>query len=226
MSPLSSFRLWVFDLDGTLIDSRLDLAVAVNATLRERGLPDLPEERVVSFVGDGADDLIRKSLEAAGLSRDAAQAALPDALEWFLGYYGEHCLDRTLPYPGALELLDALRGRSLGVLTNKPEKPALRILAHLGILDRFTQVVPGDGPLGKKPDPAGLGYILNAVNASPTESVLVGDSLQDLKTARAAGVPFLAFLGGLGDAEAVSAAGPDLAVHALHEIRERLEAEK
>jgi phosphoglycolate phosphatase len=217
---LSPLRLWVFDLDGTLIDSRYDLVLAVNATLAHLKLPPLSEDIIVSYIGDGAEDLIRRSLESAGMPSPEIRAVFSETMRWFLDYYGEHCLDRTVPYPGALDLLDALtaRGLTLAVLTNKPEKPALKILAHLGILERFAQVIPGDGPLGKKPDPAGLAYILRAVNTLPHDAVLVGDSLQDLQTARAAGTSFVAFLGGLGDAGAIAAATPDVTVNHLTEI--------
>ncbi len=224
-SPLSSFKLWVFDLDGTLIDSRYDLVTAVNATLDNLGLSPLPEATIVSYIGDGAEDLIRRSLESAGMPTPVICGLFSETMAWFLDYYGEHCLDRTVPYPGALELLDtvAARGHGMAVLTNKPEKPALKILAHLGILERFSHVIPGDGPLGKKPDPTGMAYILKAVNTLPHESVLVGDSLQDLQTARNAGVSFIAFLGGLGDSEAIAAATPDVEVTHLSEITALLE---
>lgn len=219
---LFPYQLWIFDLDGTLIDSRLDLVHAVNATLADRNLPLLADDLVLSFVGDGAEDLLLRSLEAAGCPADEAHRLLPSALAWFLDYYGDHCLDFTVPYPGALELLDRLRGYPLAVLTNKPLKPALKILEHLGILDRFAHVVPGDGPLGKKPDPAGLAYILESMNTPAPAAVLVGDSLQDLLTARAAKCGFIAFLGGLGDSTAVLAASPDHAVRHLSEITEQV----
>lgn len=226
--PLRPFKLWVFDLDGTLIDSRYDLVSAVNATLAHLKLPALPEDVIVSYIGDGAEDLIRRSLESAGMPSPEIRAVFGETMRWFLEYYGDHCLDRTVPYPGALELLDALaeRGLPMAVLTNKPDKPALKILAHLGILKRFTHVVPGDGPLGKKPDPAGLAYILGAVNVLPSDAVLVGDSLQDLQTARAAGTSFVAFLGGLGDAGAITAATPEVTVKTLPEITALLETGK
>jgi phosphoglycolate phosphatase len=220
--PFPPYKLWIFDLDGTLIDSRLDLVHAVNATLVDRSLPPLEDGIVLSFVGDGAEDLLLRSLEAAGCPADEAHRLLPSALKWFLDYYGDHCLDYTVPYPGALELLDRLNGMPLAVLTNKPLKPALKILEHLGILGRFTHVIPGDGPLGKKPDPTGLAYILSSMNTSAPNAVLVGDSLQDLLTARAAKCGFIAFLGGLGDSAAVLAASPDHAVHHLTEITERV----
>jgi phosphoglycolate phosphatase len=224
---LSRFRLWVFDLDGTLVDSRLDLADAVNATLESRGLARLPEDLIVSFIGDGADDLLRYSLEAAGSDPEVLRNEFADALRWFLDYYNEHCLDRTMLYPGARELLDTLsrRGLPLAVLTNKPEKSARKILAHMGLLDGFAELVPGDGPLGKKPDPAGLAYILKAVKVSPVVSVLVGDSLLVLRTARAAGTSFVAFTGGLGDVDAVTDAGPDFSTDSFHALLGKLESE-
>ncbi len=220
---LASTRLWIFDLDGTLIDSRLDLVSAVNATLHSLDLQALPEETIIGFVGDGADDLLRKSLLAAGLDAAAVEATLPQTLRWFLGYYGEHCLDRTIPYPGILNLLKQLAshpGAEMAVLTNKPEKPALKILGHLEILHHFSHVIGGDGPLGKKPDPAGLAYILKEMRITPAYAVLIGDSIQDFRTARAAGVPFVAFLSGLGDPAALLAAGPDHAVHHADDLLE------
>ena len=224
LPALASVKLWIFDLDGTLIDSRLDLVTAVNATLAWLGRDALEEERVVGFVGDGADDLIRKSLRAAGLAATEVDATAAKALAWFLDYYGDHCLDRTVPYPGARELLEELRARGLplAMLTNKPEKPTRTILAHLGWDRLFDVVIGGDGPLGKKPDPRGMGYILESMNTAPNDAVLVGDSLQDLRTARAAGVPFIAYLEGLGDADAVRAAGPDLAVEDLAALHPRI----
>lgn len=217
---LASAALWVFDLDGTLIDSRYDLVTAVNATLAWRGLAALPEDTIVSYIGDGAEDLIRRALESAGMPGPHIREGFAETMRWFLDYYGEHCLDRTVPYPGARALLDALaaRGLPMAILTNKPEKPTLKILAHLGIRDRFSHIVPGDGPLGKKPDPAGLTSILKAMNIAPAAAVLVGDSLQDLLTARAAGTAFVAFRGGLGDATAIAAAAPAWTVDTLSEL--------
>jgi phosphoglycolate phosphatase len=216
--PLSRFKLWIFDLDGTLIDSRLDLVKAVNATLENLTLPRLEDDVVISFVGDGAEDLLLRSLEAAGCPADEAHRLLPAALKWFLDYYGDHCLDYTVPYPGALELLARLDGVPMAVLTNKPLKPALSILEHLGLLKRFTHVIPGDGPLGKKPDPTGLAYILSSMNVSAHEAVLVGDSPQDALTAQAAGCEFIAFLGGLGDPGAIPAPTAVCSVDRLSQI--------
>ncbi len=224
--PRLSFDLWIFDLDGTLIDSRFDLVTAVNATLAWRGLAALPEETIVSYIGDGAEDLIRRSLAAAGASSSAIDDDFPGTMRWFLDYYGEHCLDRTTLYPGARVLLEvvAARGLPLALLTNKPEKPTLKILAHLDILRHFSQVVPGDGPLGKKPDPTGLTAILQAMNTAPERAVLIGDSLQDLEAAQAAGTAIVAFRGGLGDAAAIAARNPTALVDTLDELHAFLPA--
>jgi phosphoglycolate phosphatase len=219
-SPLSDVKFWVFDLDGTLIDSRYDLVTAVNATLQYVGLNQLPEDTIVSYIGDGAEDLIRRSMETAGMPSPQIRGMFSDTMSWFLDYYGDHCVDRTVPYPGARALLDALsaRGLPMAILTNKPEKPTHKILAHLGIRDYFTRVVPGDGPLGKKPDPTGLASILTSMNATPQQAILIGDSLQDLLTARAAGTGFAAFTAGLGDRQAIAAAGPTVSVDSLAEL--------
>jgi phosphoglycolate phosphatase len=219
-TPQHAYDLWIFDLDGTLIDSRLDLVSAVNATLTWRGLPPLPEDTIVSYIGDGAEDLIRRSLAAAGATPAAIGDDFAGTMRWFLDHYGEHCLDRTVLYPGARALLEALAARDLpmALLTNKPEKPTLKILEHLDILRHFGQVVPGDGPLGKKPDPTGLTAILKAMNTVPERAVLVGDSLQDLEAAQAAGTAMIAFRGGLGDAAALAARHPTAMIDTLSEL--------
>ncbi len=225
-TPQHAYDLWIFDLDGTLIDSRLDLVTAVNATLTWRGLAPLPEATIVSFIGDGAEDLIRRSLAAAGAATALIDDDFAGTMRWFLEYYGDHCLDRTVLYPGARDLLGTLaaHGTPMALLTNKPEKPTLKILAHLDILRHFGQIVPGDGPLGKKPDPAGLTAILKAMNTAPENAVLVGDSLQDLEAARAAGTAMIAFRGGLGDAAALAARHPTALVDTLAELHARVTA--
>jgi phosphoglycolate phosphatase len=212
MTTVPRLKLLVFDLDGTLVDSRLDLANSVNATLARCGLSVLEEDRVISFVGDGAEDLLRRALEAAGLSQAEAANRLSQTLGFFLEHYQEHCLERTVPYPGVVAWLEQNRGYRKAVLTNKPLAPALRILEGLGLRSHFELVLGGDGPHPKKPDPGGLGYILSSLNAVATEAALIGDSLQDLRTARAGNCAFVAFLGGLGDPDVLEASSPDISV--------------
>jgi phosphoglycolate phosphatase len=177
------FQLIVFDLDGTLIDSRRDLARATNALLVECGAAALPEDRIGRMVGDGAATLVARAFEAAGVARPA------DALPRFLTIYAAHLLDHTRPYPGIVDALAALRARaSLAVLTNKPLVSTREILAGLDLARFFdaAAVVGGDGPFPRKPDPAGLRHLMARVGVDAGSTLLVGDSLIDWKTARAA----------------------------------------
>lgn len=177
-------RVAVFDLDGTLVDSRRDLADATNALVAERGGTPLDVETVAAMVGDGAAILVRRALAAAGLAPDA-----PGALDRFLELYDERLVAHTRPYPGIADALKALYGAMhLSVLTNKPAAATTRLLEALGLDVFFDGVVGGDTPLGRKPDPAGLLHLVTAAGADPHEAVLVGDSHVDLETARRARV--------------------------------------
>jgi len=179
-----NFRLVVFDLDGTLIDSIGDLALAVNRLVAELGGCPLRLDEVSAMVGEGASLLVRRALAAAGLDTDLAQA-----LPRFLEIYDSVLPGRTRPYAGIPEALEALvPGATLAVLTNKPTAATLKLLGALGLARFFPLVVGGDGPLRRKPDPDGLRHLLDAAGTPPAAAVLVGDSLVDLQTARAAGV--------------------------------------
>jgi phosphoglycolate phosphatase len=176
-------RLVVFDLDGTLIDSKRDLADAVNALVAELGGAPLPEQAVADMVGEGAAVLIRRALTASGVDVD-----LRHALARFLELYDERLLVHTVPYEGMLDALDALAPHvQMSVLTNKPANATERILEGLGLRDRFRDVIGGDTPLGRKPDPAGLLALISRGGATPETTWLVGDSRIDLETARRAG---------------------------------------
>jgi len=177
-------RLVVFDLDGTLIDSRQDLADAANALIVERGGQALPVDAVAGMVGEGAALLVKRALTAAGLEPDVA-AGLPR----FLELYDDRLLDNTRLYPGTREALDAIAPHAtLAVLTNKPQRPSERILEALDVARFFSHVIGGDTPFGRKPDPAGLHHLISVSNASQDTTTLVGDSAIDLRTARAGGV--------------------------------------
>ena len=178
-------RLAVFDLDGTLIDSRRDLADAANALITERGGTPLPVDGIAGMVGEGAALLVRRALRAARIERDD----LDTALARFLALYHERMLVHTRLYDGTREMLESLRAHAvLAVLTNKPQGPTDAILEGLGIAPFFTHVVGGDTAHGRKPDPAGLLYLMSAAGATPRQTVMIGDSAIDLRTARAAGV--------------------------------------
>jgi phosphoglycolate phosphatase len=176
----------IFDLDGTLVDSRADLAGAVNYTRETLGLSPLDPHTVSRYVGDGARALIERALGPA------RRELWNHGLQTFLGYYRQHLLDRTGFYPGMLELLADLAAAriSASVLTNKPEDLSRRILAGLGALDAFGGLVGGDTLPVRKPDPGGVACLVERAGVARERTLMVGDSLVDVATARAAGVAF------------------------------------
>jgi phosphoglycolate phosphatase len=177
----------VFDLDGTLVDSRIDLARAVNLVRGELGLEPLEIQAVLGMVGQGARNLVRRAL---GGGPD--EELLDRALALFLERYEPICTERTRPYPGIPELIDSeFRRRPLAVLTNKPERPARRILGHFGWLERFGAILGGDSLAVRKPDPGGLLEIGRRLGVAPGRTLMVGDSEIDAATAAAAGSGFL-----------------------------------
>jgi phosphoglycolate phosphatase len=193
----------VFDLDGTLVDSRRDLADAANALIAERGGTPLPVDTVASMVGEGAALLVRRALTAAHVTQ-VTRDDLDAALSRFLVLYDERLLAHTRLYDGTHEALQSLQARvPLALLTNKPQRPTERILDGLGIRAFFTWVVGGDTPHGRKPDPGGLQSLSAAAGATPRQTVMVGDSAIDLRTARAAGTRVCLVRYGFGFATAV-----------------------
>jgi phosphoglycolate phosphatase len=203
----------VFDLDGTLIDSRADLAAAVNHVRACLGLPSIVPETVYAYVGDGARALVERALGPADADR------VPAALALFMDYYAAHLLDATRPYPGVAETLERLaaRGIALSVLTNKPVGMSRAILEGLGLLPRFVEVIGGDSLPTRKPDPAGL-ELLRGLTATPRARVLlVGDSPVDVQTAAAGGVAFCGVAWGLQPA-ALRAARPERLIDTPQEL--------
>jgi len=176
-------RLVVFDLDGTLVDSSRDLAAATNALLSDLGAEPLAQDVVVSFVGEGAAVLVRRALEHAGLDPET-----PEALSRFLAHYDRCLLDTTRPYPGMVETVTAIAAtRRVAILTNKPAAATRRILEGLSLDVLFRDVIGGDSPHGRKPNPAGLLALAARAAVTPAETLLVGDSPVDFETARRAG---------------------------------------
>ena len=182
ITRFSEVRALIFDLDGTLIDSKLDLALSVNATLAELGRDALPHEQIFSYVGQGAPALI-----ARALGNDASEQDCLTGLEFFIKYYSAHKLDNTVLYPGVRETLDALRDMPMAVLTNKPVRVSRAIIEELGVGERFRFVYGGNSFERKKPDPMGVASILREFGAAPAQAMLVGDSEIDVQTARNAG---------------------------------------
>ena len=213
-----SIHLVIFDLDGTLIDSRLDLVHSVNAALRHIQRPELPEHVIASYVGDGAPVLIQRALGGEAVD----EAILRKGLEFFLSYYREHKLDHTTVYQGVAEALAAIQGsngarRKLAVLTNKPVNPSRAIVDALGLGQFFGQVYGGNSFQTKKPDPEGARKILEEVGVTAEHAAIVGDSHTDIETGRNAGLWTIGVTSGFAP-QTLADAHPDVIVDDPQEL--------
>src|ERR1700733_12102104 len=189
-----SIQLVIFDLDGTLIDSRLDLVHSVKAALRHIGRNELPDDVIASYVGDGAPLLIQRALGGEVVD----EALVRKGLEFFLKYYREHKLDHTTVYPGVAEALAAIQNssgqpqngapRKLAVLSNKPVVPSKAIVDALGLGQFFSQIYGGNSFPTKKPDPEGARRLLKEYGVQPQQAAIIGDSHVDVNTGRNAGM--------------------------------------
>lgn len=177
--------LLILDLDGTLIDSKLDLAQAVNAMRASMGFGPLENDRVYSYVGNGAPALIRRALPA-----EASEPEIERGLEYFLAYYREHKLDNTTLYPGVRDALDRFyeHGVKMAVLTNKPVNVSTAILEGLGVGKHFLRIYGGNSFAFKKPNPIGVETLLAETGVARECAMMVGDSGVDVKTARNANI--------------------------------------
>lgn len=228
---LDPLRLLVFDLDGTLIDSRLDLCNSVNATLAHLGRPALPEAVIASYIGDGVGMLVRRALgDPEGDAQD--EEYVTGAIDYFLDYYRVHKLDYTYVYAGVFEALEHLRAANpdllMAVLTNKPVNPSREICAHFGLDGFFFQNYGGNSFHTKKPDPHGLLALIGEASVladspiTPAETVMIGDTDVDVLTARNCGAHSLGCGFGLAPHK-LEAARPDVTVGSPADWPEALE---
>lgn len=188
MPPFASY---LFDLDGTLIDSVADLATGINLLRRELDLPPLELSTVRSYVGDGATMLVKRALPEGAFN--------PGRLQRFLDLYGRHLQERTVVYPGIREFLISLSGRNLAVVTNKPLDFSLRLLDGLGLRQHFPVVVGGESCAAKKPDPQPVLEALRRLGAPAAGAVMIGDHHTDLRAGRGAGVATCFCAWGIGE---------------------------
>jgi phosphoglycolate phosphatase len=180
---LGSVRALIFDLDGTLIDSKQDLIHSVNAMLRELGRGELTPETISGYIGHGAPQLV-----ARALGSNCTEEERQRALQFFLSYYETHKMDSTCAYPGVAETLEQLAKVPMAVLTNKPVRISVRILDAMGLSKYFRAIYGGNSFETKKPDPLGAKTILRELDTEPRKALLVGDSEVDVLTARNAGM--------------------------------------
>lgn len=207
-------NLLIFDLDGTLIDSKLDLAHAVNAARAHMGLGDLPHPLVFSYVGNGAPTLIRRSL-----GPEAGEAQVQQALDFFLAYYRDHMLDYTTLYPGVADTLDVLlqSGKRMAVLTNKPVRISKAIISGLGLERHFFQIYGGNSFAQKKPHPIGIETLLSEAGTVAGNAMMIGDSAVDIQTARNAGIKACGVTYGF-QPETLAAEPPDFLIDRFEDL--------
>lgn len=196
-------ELLIFDFDGTLIDSKFDIATSVNLTLGELGLPLRTPEEIFSFVGDGVKQLLRLSVGEDNLGQ------YEEALRIFRVHYLAHCLDTTQFYPGIPQVLDHFDGTIKAIATNKSLEYTLRIVEGLGASRHFAAVESAQDGSELKPEPMMINRVLSTLDIPPARAVLVGDSTNDVRAAKAAGVKACAVGYGYGNREKVTALEPD-----------------
>ena len=216
---------FIFDLDGTLIDSGLDIALSANFTRVHFGLPDLPVPTLKSYVGDGVAKLLTRSLGHDVRSGQTGAAGLPvseemhaEGMTVFADHYGRHLLDNTTLYPGVLEILARFQRIPQHLATNKPREFTDKVLSGLHLAGAFRKVVCGDETSARKPDPGHLKITLEGLDIAPSEVVVVGDSPNDILAAKAFGGVSVACTFGLVPPGLLKSAGPDFTIDSMGEL--------
>ncbi len=216
MSP-HPCRLFIFDLDGTLIDSRADISRALNLALSRMNMKSIAESRLASFVGEGVHKLMQRTLrEATGV--DPEEALIQRGIALYQEEYGNHFLDQTRLCSHVKETLDRLSWANLAVVSNKPEKFSRHILEVLGLGNRFCAILGEDSTPQRKPDPAPLLHAMANCRCIPSETVMVGDSAVDIQAGKAAGVITCGVCGGFRPREELEAAGCDLLIENISDL--------
>jgi phosphoglycolate phosphatase len=226
-------KLLVFDLDGTLVDTLNDIGHSVNHALQRCGVQTLPLPVIKTCIGDGARVLMERSLLAA---QNQGQTSLgiysnpgpthPGILDKLLAEFMEHYkinfMVKSRPYPGVIESLEKLSGLKKAVLTNKPTGPAMQLIEGLKLSHHFDWVLGGDNSFGPKPNPKALNHLISLAGTEPSNTVMIGDGVQDLRVARNAKTHFLGFLNGLGDPQALISEQAEAILEDMHLLPEAL----
>lgn len=213
---MQSVEALLFDLDGTLVDSKKDIALSVHHLQQKYGRPLSSEDDIARFIGDGIVKLVQRAI---GREQSEADAFVHEAVDVLKKHYSEHALDNTCAYPGVAATLEHFRDKKMAVVTNKPTRVSIRILEGLGLAHYFSIVIGGDTQIRKKPDPEGLLVALEKLNVAPSRHVLmVGDSPQDVLAGRAAKISTCGIPSNIGDMTALKAANPDFTIHSMQDL--------
>ncbi|MFQ5652530.1 MAG: HAD family hydrolase [bacterium] len=204
--------LLIFDLDGTLVDTRQDITNSVNFVLTELGVPNLSLQQVQQRVGDGVRKLLQRSLP------EHLHHRIEEALPLFKEHYGQHLLAHSCFYPGVLDMLDHFIAKKMAIISNKPAAFTRTVVEGLGVSDRFTAILGGDSLLARKPDPQPILYILRELDVPPGAAVMIGDSPSDVVAGRAAGVLTCAVTYGFRSPELLSAARPHFMIDRMTQL--------
>ena len=207
-------KLVVYDLDGTLVDTRRDIAEATNHMRGEMGLPPMPEKEICGYVGLGLQSLVEGCLGTVDLVK------VEEGTRVYRAYYSRHLLDHTVLYPGAREVLEHFRLCRQAVITNKPDPYSRQLLEALGVAGYFMEIVAGNSGYPKKPDPASLKALMLKGGAGPAGTLLVGDSPIDVETGLKVGVPTVALAQGFADRGELERSGPDYLIEDFEELLE------
>jgi phosphoglycolate phosphatase len=210
-------RLFIFDLDGTLIDSKDDIATAVNLVLARLQFPPLPVPRVIEFVGNGVKKLLERTLREIH-NHEPGEEMLRKGIELFREEYARHLLDRTRLYPGVEDALRRLSWADLAVVSNKPERYSRPILEGLGVSGRFRAILGEETARTYKPDPAQLNLAMEFCGAVPSDTVMIGDSSVDIQAGKAAGVTTCGITWGFHTRAEILTYDPDLIIDDINEL--------
>ncbi len=210
---MKKIRLFAFDFDGTLVDTKRDIADSVNLTLAQLNVRTLPRETIYTYIGSGVGPLLTRALETTDVDN------IPEAVDIFIKHYDERLMDHSHFYPNCRETLKYFSGKELTICSNKPSRFIKKILAGLGSLEQFPTIVGGDEPARKKPNPQGLLDILSAHAVHPDEALMVGDSPIDIETGRQAKVKTCAVTYGLSERKCLEDARPDWIIDDFADLR-------
>ncbi len=205
----------IFDLDGTLIDSRKDIIDSLNHTLKEVGLEEMSVEVMRGYIGMGRDRLISDAL-----GHTAAPEMVRKVTEIFAEYYKEHMFDTTRLFPGARDVLEYLKGKTLMMVTNKNRELTVETLRRFGIEKYFHRVVGGDDTNCRKPNACPINNLLSGMNIPKDKAIMIGDSDIDVKTGKLAGIITCGLTWGIGRKEDIEKAGPDYLLDDIRKVKD------